>query len=250
MRMNTNIKDASPAETDAEYARKLYNEAGKPWPDDDPWHTRTHAFIQKYVTDALSDLCRPGSRILNAGAGDSTYPLDGHFYNCDVAEKLIAGAENPIVASVECLPCEDAYFDCAICVGSVLNYCRAEKAVPELARTLKQGGILVLHFERSHSAEFLFTRDYGKKTFIASYPYNGNDHRLHMYDENHIAGLLKDAACAVIRKKRFHSFSALVYRFNRRAEAGRHMDKDWLARPADYWLASDVVFVCQKITRR
>ena len=229
-----------------EYIRGIYNAAQKAWAENDNWHIHTHDFINNYVINAVSRYSNSKSKILNAGSGGSTYSIPGIFYNCDIAEKLIENSVNPIIASVEDLPCDDEFFDYSICVGSVLNYCDATSAISELSRTLKSGGLLVLEFERSNSSEFIFTSQYGKQIFPMIYDYNGETHHLWMYNEQYISQLLNVYSFDVKNKRRFHSFSSLVFRATRRMEAGKYIKYDFLTQPFNYFLAHNVIYTCQK----
>ena len=71
--------------------------------------------------------------MLNAGSGGSIYNgISGKFFHVDISDKFIKELPNSYVASIENLPFNTNFFDTAICVGSVINYCDALTALSEI----------------------------------------------------------------------------------------------------------------------
>ena len=200
---------------ETEIVRGLYNSSEHAWPTDDPWHRETRTSLTQIVEQILLTKCTSDAKVLNAGCGGTLYDLPGVFYDCDIAENTISQSAHPVIASVEKLPCENECFDISICVGSVLNYCDAGVAIAELSRTLKPQGLLILEFERSDSAEFIFTRQHHQPAFRKDYFYNGQTHRLWLYSEKYIRSILRAEKFCVTKAHRYHSLSSLVYRFTR-----------------------------------
>jgi SAM-dependent methyltransferase len=232
---------------ETENARKLYNSSENIWPKNDPWHENTRRFITQTVEKILSDKCRSDMKILNAGSGGTIYNLRGEFYDCDIAEYKISHSANPIVASIEDLPCLDNFFDISICVGSVLNYCDATVVINELFRTLKPQGWLILEFERSDSAEFLFTKQHHRSAFQKDYLYNGQTHRLWLYSEKYIVNTLRMQKLRIVKIFRFHTLSSLIFRITQNEYiSAMYMAQDWIVSLFSYHLAHNSIMVCQK----
>lgn len=184
----------------------------KPWPDNDEWHKYTYTILKKYVQDWLIRNTTARMLILNAGCGNTTYNTPAEIIYMDIVEDYISSFKQYIVGSVEKIPLEDHSIDGIICVGSVLNYVDAQKTISEFSRILKPQGFLILEFERTKSAEFLFTPEYKKTIFLKRYHYNGQEHFLWMYNERFIIQLLEYYNLKLKTKYRFHCISSLLYR--------------------------------------
>ena len=194
-----------------EAAKKNY-EASTPWPENDPWHTQTFTAIKKVVEEWLSEYSSTDIQILNAGSGGTEYETQGEFFHLDIVERHISQFKNHLVGSVENIALPDSSMDGVICVGSVINYTDAQRAIAEFSRVLKAGGFLILEYERSDSAEFLWTPQHSKYVFPQSYQYNGQTHLLWMYSERHMRQMLEHYQFVIRDQKRLHSLSSLLYR--------------------------------------
>lgn len=186
--------------------------SSSPWPDKDLWHKHTYLAEKKIVEDWLSWAAFSNMTILNAGSGGTEYKTDGTLIHLDIVESYVRKYEHHIVGSVEKidLPCESV--DGIVCVGSVLNYADAQRAIAEFSRILKPNGFLILEFERSNSAEFLATKKHGNMIFPKEYHYNNQIHLLWLYSEKHIRKILCRYHLKVRRCKRIHILSSLVNR--------------------------------------
>lgn len=173
----------------AEAAKQNYEES-TPWPEHDPWHAQTHAAIQKLTEQWLSKYVSVGMQILNAGSGGTEYKIRGDLIHMDIVERYVSRFEHHLVGSIESIPLPDSCVEGIICVGSVINYTDAQQSIAEFSRILKDGGFLILEYERSDSAEFLWTPEHRKYLFPKSYDYNGQTHLLWMYSENHVRQML------------------------------------------------------------
>lgn len=198
----------------SEEVRTLYNVAKQTWPTNDPWHTYTHNYVTQKVQAYLQALSSD-SIVLNAGAGDTRYYSPAMIYDVDIAENKLKDSQHPVVASIERLPFKDNFFNVVICVGSVLNYCDLYAALSELSRVLAHGGLLCIEYERSQSAEFLFTKNYNSNIFSNIYDYNGQQHKLWLYSDSYIVQFLKQSHIKIVHKDYFHGVSSLVARFTR-----------------------------------
>lgn len=231
-----------------EYTRKLYNDCQMSWPQESKWHTYTHNHITQVVSAYLKDRVSPQAFILNAGSGETTYNIKGKIYDCDIAERKLFRSENPIIASIENLPCEDDFFDYIICVGSVINYCDAFAAIGEMSRVLKPQGQLILEFERSESGEFLFTREYGRSVLQHTYQYNGQEHRLWLYAERYIKDILDCNHLQLMHRERFHTVSGVLSRFfdDEKIAFFSKFDSVIPRIVSQYW-AHNTIMICQKV---
>lgn len=194
-----------------DHVRTLYNAAKETWPSDDPWHTYTHNYITQKVQSYLGTL-HSEALVLNAGSGDTRYCTSATVYDVDIAEDKLKNSLHPFVSNIESLPFVDSFFDCVICVGSVLNYCDLYTALSQLIRVLKPGGVLCIEYERSQSAEFLLTENYNANVFSKIYTYNGQQHRLWLYSDSYVLQFLKQHHIDVINRDYFHGVSSLVAR--------------------------------------
>lgn len=184
-----------------------------PWPDEDAWHGYTYISEKKIVEHWLAGTASPSMVILNAGSGNTKYQTNGKIIYLDIIESYVKNFENYLVGSVEHIDLPDESIDGIICVGSVLNYADAQRAIAEFSRILKTNGFFIVEFERSNSAEFLATSDYGKMLFSKEYKYNNQTHLLWLYSEKHIRKLLAYYNLKISRCKRIHILSSLLYRF-------------------------------------
>lgn len=184
-----------------------------PWPDEDAWHKYTYLSEKRIIEHWLANVASPNMIILNAGSGGTEYQTEAAFIHLDIIESYIKNFEKHIVGSVEHIDLPDESVDGIICVGSVLNYADAQRAIAEFSRILKANGFFIVEFERSNSAEFLATSNHGKMLFSKAYNYNGQTHLLWLYSEKHIRQLLAHYNMNISRCKRIHTLSSLLYRF-------------------------------------
>ena len=228
-------------------AQANYSNSASPWPEYDLWHEKTFQAENKTVERWLSVLARDESVILNAGSGGTNYQSRGTFIHLDIIEKYICQYERYLVGSIEKIDSPAQTYDGIICVGSVLNYADAQRSIREFARVLKQGGFLILEFERTESAEFLFTTQHGKDVFLKSYSYGDQLHLLWMYSEKHIRRLLDFYGFRIKRIKRVHGLSSLLYRFGLSEERAAPYSKfDRLLQPISFPISHNVLFLCAK----
>lgn len=183
-----------------------------PWPVNDNWHYATHLIIENFVTNWLDKCTYENSICLNIGAGQSKYCVKGTLIQMDIVSEYVENEPNYIVGSLESIPLEDDSVEFIICVGSVLNYCDAIRSISEIKRVLKPNGRALIEFERSNSAEFLLTKDYGVSVFLKKYNYNNQEHLLWMYSEKYIKRILLHNNFKIENVYRFHILSSLIYK--------------------------------------
>lgn len=219
-----------------------------PWPKDDAWHSYTYSYIKKSTEQWLSICSRPGMKILNAGSGGTEYKTNGTTIHLDIVEQYICHFNDYLIGSIEKIALSNTSVDGIVCVGSVLNYADAQRAIFEFQRILKPGGFLILEFERSESAEFLWTKQHGKYIFSKEYCYNHQAHLLWLYSEKHIRQLLNNYNFKIEKCKRFHSISSLLYRMGVEEQKAASFSKlDRVLNVFSYPLAHNVMFLAKKI---
>lgn len=230
----------------AEIAKQNYEES-TPWPEHDPWHAQTHAAIQKSAEQWLSKYASEGMQILNAGSGGTEYKMPGDLIHMDIVEQYVSRFERHLVGSIEHIPLPDTSIDGIICVGSVINYTDAQQSIIEFSRILKAGGFFILEYERSDSAEFLWTPKHGKCLFPQSYHYNGQTHLLWMYSERHMRQMLNHHQFVIQKQRRFHSLSSLLYRIGMsEKDAALFAEFDWLFQPISSSIAHNQILLAFK----
>lgn len=221
--------------------------SSNPWPEQDIWHRYTFAAEKTTVEKWLAGFSSEDTTILNAGSGGTEYNTRGKMIHLDIIEKYICRFDYYLVGSIEKINLPNASVDGVICVGSVLNYADAQRSISEFSRILKPGGFLILEFERSDSAEFLWTEQHGKYIFSKKYDYNGQSHLLWMYSEKHIRQMLKHYDLHIIKCKRIHSMSSLLYRLGLSEKVAAPYSKlDSVLQPLSYPLAHNVMLLCTK----
>lgn len=233
---------------DVENTAKENYKKSEPWPDDDVWHSYTYKILHKYIQDYIDELQFKNTQvILNAGCGKTTYKTCATIIHMDIIEEYVNLFQNYLVGSIEKIPLQDCSVNCVICVGSVINYVDIQKAISEFSRILKPNGILILEYERSNSAEFLFTKKYAKTIFMQTYQYNNQTHYLWMYDEKFVIQLAEFYKFSCKKKYRFHSLSSLFYRFGlSEKKAAKYSKFDDRLQPFSYFFAHNEIFIFEK----
>ena len=233
---------------DVENMAKENYKKSEPWPDNDIWHSYTYKILQEHIQDYIDELQLKNTQIvLNAGCGKTTYKTYATIIHMDIIEEYINSFENYLVGSIEKIPLQDCSIVCVICVGSVINYVDIQKSMAEFSRILKPNGILILEFERSNSAEFLFTEKYAKTVFMQTYQYNNQTHYLWMYDEKFVLQLAEFYKFCCIKKYRFHSVSSLLFRFGlSETKAAKYSKFDNWLQPFSYFFAHNEILIFEK----
>lgn len=223
-----------------------------PWPEKDVWHSWTKRIINNYVQTTLTSLdLSKEKKILNAGCGRTTYDSAGTIIYMDVVEEYVSNFNNGLVASVESIPLENSSINVIICVGSVVNYTDIQKVFSEFSRILVPDGYLILEYERSNSAEFIFDKNYSNTVFLKKYNYNGQMHNLFMYDERFVLSLSDYYGFSVMKKYRFHVISSLLYRLGvSEKKAAPFSSLDKFTQPISYPFAHNEIILYRKRSRR
>jgi len=195
-----------------EDVKYLYSNMPCIWPKSDIWHTYTYTYMCAYLDKELSKFnIKNTTKILNAGSAGNTYGIGGEHYHVDICYEKISFLKYAIEASIEMLPYADDEFNGCICMGSVINYCDAAKALFELARVIKPGGFLIFDFEQSGSLQFIGSKIFKKNAVIVDTFNSGKADRLWVYSMKYILSILKSAKLIVQNIEYFHILSSFAY---------------------------------------
>ncbi|BDZ55889.1 class I SAM-dependent methyltransferase [Agromyces marinus] len=125
-----------------------------------------------YPTEAVGWLVGDSRRVLDLGAGtgrltEALVALDLDVVAVDPVEEMLEELElrvpgvPRILGTAEDLPIEDAAFD-AVVVGQAWHWFMPERAVPEIARVLRPGGVLGLAWNARDTASADWLREAGE----------------------------------------------------------------------------------------
>jgi SAM-dependent methyltransferase len=229
-------------------ARSAYYQMEDVWPVGDPWSEHTerniNAFVQRFVPAGAR-------RVLNAGCGGNDYGLPPGTIaaNMDISMRQCRPLPRPVVGDVEHIPFADNFFDVTICVGAVINYVRPEVAIPELVRVTKPGGLTLVDFESSFSAEIMFSKPWAKRTSVIERLYVDHMDKQHLYSLGHVRSLFEGSNSRLIESHSYHTATALWERIFRKAlipRAAFTIDPLTSRIPGFRALGSSILVACQK----
>jgi SAM-dependent methyltransferase len=229
-------------------AKRAYEGLEVVWPDTDPWSTHTRRNIAKVIDRALGEA---RCTILNAGCGNNDYDLSGRAacVNLDLSFRQCSGIEKAVVADIEAIPFATDHFDATICVGAVLNYVEPYDAIPELVRVTKPGGLILLDFETTNTAELLFSRNWSKRVSVVERHYAGRLDKTLLFSKRHIRTILEQYQVEVTAVHYYHLTTAIwqrAFSSARMPSAVLSLD-EWLTRvPGARHFSSNIIFVCRK----
>ncbi len=193
--------------------RNIYNNIQQIWPDD-PWYRHTTTRIRSLVGH-FTRKYDFGHVVLNAGAGgtDAADLCDNDKIDFDLSEKRIAPCTKPVCGNIETLPFKDAAFSSVLCVGSVINYCKADRSIAEFSRTTAPGGYLAIEFETTEGLDLIGFDSFKRDVAIVTNLYDVHDSEINVkYSSPHIQSILKENGYAIREVTRFHHLSPLLYR--------------------------------------
>src|SRR5207248_10382541 len=110
------------------------------------------------------------------------------------------------------IPFEDDAFDVVLCVGAVLNYSDPYTAVPELLRVTKKGGLVIIDFETSNTAELLLSKDWGRRVCIVERRYAGHLDKTFLFSIDHIRRIVEEQSTQIVAHKHYHTATAFWHR--------------------------------------
>lgn len=195
---------------DTNIVRDFYNKHPSCWASD-RFSQMTTKFIDKVVNNVLRSYSAD-SLILNAGSGGKQYKTSAQQVLMDIAENTLINVPNGIVGDVENIPFSSETFDCVICVGTVINYCDAEKAIMELSRVSKSNAILIVEYERSESG-FIDENHRGDDVLVFKHKYFGEEHMNLLYSDAFVDKLLDTNGLIVLQSNLFNSTIPWAERF-------------------------------------
>ena len=182
------------------------------WPAHDPWHAWTHAALGKALRPLGRRFIPPEATILNVGSAGIDYGLRAvHHIHLDLAEAHLLKTGWSVVGDANRLPFPEGSIGAVCCVGSVLNYCDPAAVCREIARVLKPGGVAMLEFESSLSAEYLGAPAFGKGTVLVNTLYQGRPEPLWLYRPSYVKGLLAANGFVLKHDEGIHLGSALAF---------------------------------------
>lgn len=228
-------------------ARENY-ENGSSWPAGSPWYNTVQKRLDTHARQWIRSCTKKGNRILIAGCGTKRYRLPGRkeIY-MDLVGKLVADCRFSITGSIEKIPLKDASIDAIICVGSVLNYVSAIKAISEFQRILRPGGQLLLEFENSKSLEFIRNGNYGKPCFWQSFEYNGQQHPQWTYSEQYIRSILRENHLLLKKRVPFHILSSMALGLGFDVDQVAFLaHTDCIMKPFSTISASNIIYYIEK----
>lgn len=226
--------------------KDFYESVNDVWPANNMWHeinqNEINCFIKKinFKDDFI---------ILNAGSGGNEYGLKQKIINIDISKRHNKYLKHFIQGNVESIPFENDFFDAAICVGSVINYCDAIRTINELSRVIKPGGKLVLEFESSYSYEYINTEAYMQSAALITTSYFNKPHRMWVYSPKYILGLLKCSNFYIKKCRPYHIISGMVIHVtNNENKAAKYAYMDGLFRhiPTIRWHSGNIIVYCIK----
>lgn len=168
----------------------------------------------------------------------------------DIADQKLKDLSNTIISSVEKMPINSCVFDVSICVGSVINYCDAVAAIAELARVLKQNGILILEFESSSGFEYKGTSAYNKSATIVTVQFQGQDHTQWLYSVSYIKKILSSNGLVIDDVFPYQIMSSFALKHLRNETASvKYAQLDTLVRrvPCISSHANNYIIRCHKL---
>lgn len=229
-------------------AKTAYDVMDAPWPPGDPWSEHTKANINGFVQRVVP---AGALRILNAGCGGNDYGLPPGTIaaNMDISVRQCRALPCPVVGDVEHIPFPDDFFDVTICVGAVINYVRAEVAIPELVRVTKPGGLTLVDFESSFSAEIMFSKPWAKRKSVIERLYVDHMDKTHLYSLGHVRALFERSNSTLVQSHGYHTATALWERIFKKAlipQAAFAIDPFTSRLPVFRALASSILVACQK----
>ena len=177
----------------------------------DPWHKYAQGVIDSTANEWFHRFGKQrGSRILNAGSGGRDHGIGTAMTHLDLFESNLRNVETGLVANIGDIPVESSYFDIVICVGSVINYADPIRAIRELARVLRIGGLLILEYERSASFEHLRLAQTCPACIRVESFYGSLATHLWVYGDGFINGLLAASGFSLLTERRFHALSSVA----------------------------------------
>ena len=198
-------------EFDINDIREFYENVDTVWPKSNKWHDINQKEIKQFIHKFSFQKCR----ILNAGSGGNNYGLNEDMCHVDIAENKVNNTKNYVICNIENMPFANDSFDAVICVGSVLNYSDAVKAIGEMSRVLQKNGFIILEFECSYSFEFMGTDAFKANAAIITTYYFNTLHKMWVYSLDYITRILRENNLIIKKTYPYHILSTYIYYRNK-----------------------------------
>jgi SAM-dependent methyltransferase len=230
---------------------KTYRDKKEIWPKTDRWHLATKAKIDTAIDRHIAPAVNNITKIINLGSGGNSYGLEGSFHlHVDIVEDKLLQTNNYIVGSIEDLLIDDDQFDIGICVGSVINYCDAIRALTTASRLLRSGALFALEFEQTENIEFAFTPAFCKRVAFVETFYDHQPEKIWVYSVEFIRRLLTQTGFQILHQECFHILSSVIYRLTSNEDfSSTFAEADSLLNrlPFVRKFGSNSILICQKI---
>jgi SAM-dependent methyltransferase len=229
-------------------AKNTYDATQVIWPQTDKWSAHTKKVLEEFVRQTIP---KNESVVLNAGCGGNDYGIGQTTPICinfDISLRQCRGIRQPVVADVESIPFANDIFDVVLCVGAVINYCEPYVAIPELFRVAKRGGLVVIDFETTQSAELLLSSHWGKRVSVIDRRYADRSDKTLLFSIEHMKRIVEQNGI-VNKVHRYHTATAAWLWATQKAQIPNvvlSLDSFLSRAPVIRTLASNSIFVCQK----
>ncbi|WP_321469596.1 methyltransferase domain-containing protein [Halarcobacter sp.] len=235
-----------------EEIKKIYNSIDTIWSKEDSWHFYTFNRIQQFIKKEFHNLnLGYDFSLLNAGSAGNDYGISCKKHiHMDLIEKKIIDKEDYLIGSINDIPLENQELDFILCVGSVINYTDALQSIQEFSRVLKKDGYLILEFENSYSLEYFLTENFKKTANIVTTFYKNKEEKVWIYSYKFLEDSLKLNNFKILKSKKFHILSSLIYRFSKNEKFSTKFSffDSFLSRiPLVKDYSSNVILLCKKV---
>jgi SAM-dependent methyltransferase len=195
-------------------------------------------------------LPEPKPAILNAGCGGNDYGLRADLIvNLDISMRHCEALPHAVVGDIETIPFPNDCFDATVSVGAVLNYVRPERAIPELVRVTRPGGLILVDFESSWSAEIMFSSHWRKPVSVIERLYVDRMDKTYLFSPGFVRTMFEDHGAVIVASGGYHIATALWERIFTKAlipRAAFAIDPYIGAVPALRPLASSILFAFRR----
>lgn len=181
--------------------RNFYNNHVACW-STDLFSRMTTKYIDRFVNDEIR-VFKEYDTILNAGSGGKVYKTVSKLVHLDIAENTLCHVNDAVIGNIVDMPFSDEVFDCVICVGTVINYCEAEKAIKEIRRILKRNALFILEYERSGSG-LISSKERDEDILIFHHEYFSEPHQNFLYSDAFVERLLLKNGFKIVKESKFN----------------------------------------------